>query len=300
MAILALIVILLVLLITLIGVLGSDCRMENNKTMTCQQTIPHQLPSGITNVFILDWHTPKLTPHTFNDSSWATVQLLDITVLYKARKNPNMNIDAYVFQPLRYLKLLGYHSPNVQYINEQYAFTGLNNLTALDLSDCIDININNVRNVLNDTDVMPSLDTLILDHVDLTTARPFELDEMFFNMLYRRQMKHLSISGMNLITRNTNVLSSNILPLENVNISYCVYIDADKSHTGVNLTRLFKNLRTLDIIFLRVGVTSVHVVDESYTLNCSSPPVHGLTNCIALEQLYAKGIFQNIIVDSHL
>lgn len=284
----------------LVNTASDDC-VTTSKTVICQQTIPKQLPPHVTEVVVQNFTEQNLIVNAFNHRSWASILKLDITVIDKAALGKKYNFVDDLFQPLHNLRTFGYHSPNVGSSVSPSSYSGLNRLTTLDLSGCTWMSITNLMKILNVTNVLPALDTLLLDNVNTMFAKTVDIDQIFVDVMYYKKIKTLSISGITAMIVSLEA-SNRQFVIESVNLSNARLIPTDLDMLSYDVrTQIRKSVRqfrTLDMSFYLLGEPFKKIIDERVNTDCKSRADPLLHLSQELENLYANGIYVGSSIDN--
>lgn len=286
-------------LVSMVTTVSDDCFMKA-KTVICKQTLPEQLPPNVTEVVVQDFAERNLTVNSFIHSSWASIVKLDISVNDKTATG-NIRFGAGVFQPLHNLRNFGYHSPNLGSAHHPFAFSGLDRLTTLNLAECIWLDIIGLMTLLNRTEVLPALETLLLDNVNTLYSQHFNLDQTCVDVVYYKNIKTLSIAGTMSLVKNVEA-SNRQYALESLNVSQARFISTHRDMFPPDIRKQFVNslrqLRTVDFSFYNLGDPFKKINGETITTDCTSmddPIIHiGQT----LENVYANGISVGSSIDN--
>ncbi|XP_045211158.2 toll-like receptor 4 [Mercenaria mercenaria] len=196
--------------------LPADCAIRKT-VLTCQQTIPRELPNGIKKVYITDYTDDNIGQGRFSHSSWRAVQLFDINtknlLFFKIRDHAFVGLDN--------ITVLGIHGRKRTIIDEK-AFVGIDRVEKLDFSNRFYLDSETlVRPLLYDI-VLPNLRKLILENANTEKGNSyFKISQSFVDMLRSKNIKDLSLRGTNLlIEENASTISTRIEVLDCSNVSF--------------------------------------------------------------------------------
>lgn len=220
----------------------SDC-ITKGTAITCRNNLPTVLPDRVSDVIVEDFIRVEINNDTFSHTSWESVRVLDITVNRKV----NLYVSDLSFFPLKTLKKLGVHAPNMSFDGRKTLLWGLQGLQTLNLSSCYRLQTNDLYTILNNE---MNLETLILDQCCMYDGRQLIADNTFYEMLSIVDIKRLSLSGCNMLLRGPLNLTSFHFSLINLDISNTT-ITVDKFNSAVmdQLKKISDHLRSIDISY---------------------------------------------------
>lgn len=163
-----------------------------------------------------------------------------------------------VFDCLGNLAGFQFHSNLLLHI-EKFAFQGLGNVTFLELSDCPDLNFDDLYDIFSVSQNFPNLDHLILSGSG-TSGSPLNLNDAFIDVLSTRPLEYIDVSYTNLLISFYN--SSKMC----TTLKYLI-LTGSRSH----MTHMFPISKTCDSLrMLDQGKTitefeNMHCVNEHIT-----------------------------------
>ena len=164
-------------------------------TMKCDGFIPFTLPGqGTFQELILSGiDSDELQPQRFChlDRSWRSLSTL---AFVSVRANSFHNLLNGVFDCLGNIESFRFKSQRLVHF-EIFTFTGLSNVTSLDLSGCSNLNWNDFVNALSVNRTFPHINHLILSGTG-RTGRKLYLNQDFINVLSMRPLGYLDLSFM--------------------------------------------------------------------------------------------------------
>ena len=263
----------------------NDICKVHETTLTCN-SVPRNFPETIEHVYIadLDLENEELE---FDSQQWANVTTLDIQsdvgVEFRNRNKP-------IFKNLTNLKTLGIHAVGLGQLDQE-TFVGLPKLQTLDLSYSIGLPIQQVKNSFVLSTALENLQNLDISSIE--SNPPIVFDELMLDILSRRRIKSLNISGLAVakIVMDIDNVRSICSSIHTLNLSKCLYAAdrLDIQHTNHSIWTEpvpCTSLKTVDLS--HSYMTGVHIfrtimndADEEIDIAFDLSPVPSLETAIA-------------------
>ena len=232
----------------------ANCEMKG-MVLTCD-VLPKEIPDTVQHVYIEEQHLENDILE-FDSIIWRNVTLLDILSekghTFRNRYTP-------IFENLTSLRILGIHAKELGELDQE-TFENLSKLETLDLSNCVDLNIKWVTNILVLNTSLENLKNLIISSI--YASEPIVLDKYLLELIYRRQLKSLNVSGMAIakISLDLEIVSNLCQSLTEINMSNTFYTGSGADiflYDQVFNTDEFqcKSLQTVDISGLYIMTLS--------------------------------------------
>jgi len=218
-----------------------DCVLYK-QTLSCGSSLPEVVPPTVTAVFVRDYKKEAIPQQQFSHMSWQNITTLDIIAT-----NKPFVISPGNFRFLKTLNSLGIHGRDVD--PRSKSFSGLVNLTSLDMSACYRLVPNKLfRVLLEDISSLIHLRYLNLKYLNAAYNKVLRLDELFFKVLTTFPIEQLSLSGTILMYAahpSRHDVSWSVKHLDISNVSFVV---SAESFSGSDfIEKLFGNLEFINI-----------------------------------------------------
>ncbi|XP_045184615.2 toll-like receptor 6 [Mercenaria mercenaria] len=271
------------------------CKIKEQK-LTCQYDIPNKIPPGLTEVCVENHKDIDLTRNSFSDPSWKSILTLEI---YQNKEKTNsIFVHDTAFIELDSLNVLGIHTHGFSMgaIRGSHILRGLENITKLDFSGCVNLDSDFVRSSLMQDGKFTKLRTLNLNEVNTNFGSKFiKFSQQFTNMIINKRIENLNFRKTMIAFQPFNQKTySQLLHLDLSEISYSLLSKPDD--VLFPLQRFLKNLKSLNIsrifpLFWRgenLRFSNIHCTD------CTE--VHRLLalNLFYIENIYANDILSDI------
>ena len=168
-----------------------DCNCSHN-AMTCDGFIPFAIPDPVRELILTRLNSNELQPRRFChlDRSWHSLTTLKFI---SAGSYSLLNC---VFDCLSDVTSFQFQSEVFSHF-DNFTFTGLSNVTSLDLSGCQSLNWEDLYRTLSISQNFPKLDHLILSGTGNFGQMIINLDDTFVNILSTRHISYLDLSYLN-------------------------------------------------------------------------------------------------------
>ena len=174
--------------------LGCTC---SQTTMTCDGFIPFAIPEQIQELILSRIGSNEFQPQRFChlDNSWHSLTSLSFESIITI---PNVvyRLLNGVFDCLGNLLSFEFQSDVLMHV-DKFTFTGLSNVTSLDLSGCQNLDWDDLYDTFSLSQNFPKLDRLILSRTGRFGNAIINLDDAFVNVLSMRPLTYLDLSSIN-------------------------------------------------------------------------------------------------------
>ena len=161
--------------------------------MKCDGFIPYIIPEPVEHLTLCGLDSKEFQPKRFChlDNSWHSLTSLAID---SVRTTPGTYYDLSddVFDCLGNVSVFRFQSGRLVHL-ENFTFTGLSNVTCLDLSGCSNLEWGGLFDSFSDNRNFPKLERLILSGAG-TNGLPLNLDDAFIDVLSKRPIEYLDLS----------------------------------------------------------------------------------------------------------
>ncbi|XP_053387136.1 toll-like receptor 8 [Mercenaria mercenaria] len=272
-----------------------------DKRMTCQYDIPKKIPPGVTEVYVENHKDINLSRNSFSDPRWKHILILQI--YQNKAKTHSIQVHDSAFRELDSLSVFGIHTRGFS-IGDRHRsniFRGLENITELDFSGCVNLNSSFVALSLMQDGEFTKLRTLNLNEVNTNTgSRNINFSQLFIDMLVNKRIKNLSLRKTMIhfqpfIQKSVSEVTRFDLSDTSYSLSYRFSSPDD---VFVPLLRLFGNTKLLNITNFkmfdtfwrgdRLRFTNLHCTD------CTELCGVYIFNLLFVEYIYAN----NMLVDT--
>ena len=195
----------------------------SESVLRCDGYIPFVIPGSFPELVLSNIDPEEFQPQRFCHlhSSWNTLMELDFISVKASR---NINLPNGVFDCLGNLTAFRLRSEWLKHF-ANFTYTGLSNVTLLDLSGCQMMNWNDLYDVLSFGQNFPKLDHLILSGAGNYRAVYLNMDDAFINVLSMRPLAYIDLSYTNFefnFTKSQNLCKT---------LRYLSYAGAAVQHT---------------------------------------------------------------------
>ena len=214
----------------------------SHTAMKCNGFIPFAIPEPFQELILSGIDSEEFQPRRFChlDDSWDTLTALAIISVRAISTGP-YNLFSGVFDCLGNVATFQFQSDRLTFF-DNLTFTGLSNVTSLDLSGCIMMNWDDLYDTFTVSQNFPKLDSLILSGAGTFGSIIFNLDDTFINALSTRPLEYLDLSYINIGFNFWN--SGNICKT----LKYLSYAGSNVRFTSLFvISNTCESLRVLDI-----------------------------------------------------
>ena len=182
---------------SLAAAVNDTCHLDctcSHKTMTCDGFIPFAIPEPVKELILSRIDTNEFQPQRFChlDNSWHSLTTLAFDSSITIPLTTNYRLLNGVFDCLGNLTSFRFQSDLLIHIGK-FTFTGLDNVTSLDLSGCSNLNRDDLYDTFSVNLNFPKLEHLVLSGVG-SNGHLLNLDGAFIDVLSMRPLEYIDLS----------------------------------------------------------------------------------------------------------
>ena len=168
---------------------SGSCDLTDRR-LQCIDCIPMNATSTVSEIVLSGFNESNIVPHMFCGVSWPSV--VNLTILNSDPASRLFNITDFTFDCLLKIQTLKLKMAALQTFSHN-ALYGLDNVTTLDLSDCIRLTILGLAPALSLEANVPMIHTLVLSNVG-SAFGGVKLSQNFVDTLAQRRIRYLDLS----------------------------------------------------------------------------------------------------------